>query len=448
MRALRTTMTVLGIAVVLAFGTAAYAEDSGTEDTIRMEPVEDPDAEEETDAEEGIVEITFDEALLGGEEETEEESEEDPETGNEGQLEEIRTGFDEALFDYIRENGQEKENFMVSPVSLKAALCLAAAGAEGDTLDELLQAMRFDSEEEMEAWLEAVNAAVEEFSGWYSDKDHGFAIANSIWNNSDRYGSFLEEYQEYVKEHYSAEAYDKSAAEITGAINSWCSEKTNGLIRSISDDLSRSASVLVNALYLKTAWYSSFGEFTWQDAFTDIDGNEVEKEFMSNTDDFYYYGDEDTQLVILPLEGDKQFVAVLGDQEDLDDKINQAAYQPVHVMMPKFEVESTFMGDTLISFLQEEGTAKAFTEEADFSGMCTDIQWYINDIIQKTKLNVDENGLEAAAVTAIVMTDGAALPEDEPEPVDFIANRPFTFYIYSGLYGDTPIQLFAGQYVK
>ena len=80
--------------------------------------------------------------------------------------------------------------------------------------------------------------------------------------------------------------------------------------------------------------------------------------------------------------------------------------------------------------------------------MCADIQWYINDIIQKTKLNVDENGLEAAAVTAIVMTDGAALPEDEPEPVDFIANRPFTFYIYSGLYGDTPIQLFAGQYVK
>ena len=87
--------------------------------------MEDPDAEEESDAEEGMAEITFNEALLGGEEETEDQNKEGSETGKEGQLEEIRTGFDEALFDYIRENGQEKENFMVSPVSLKAALCLA-----------------------------------------------------------------------------------------------------------------------------------------------------------------------------------------------------------------------------------------------------------------------------------------------------------------------------------
>ena len=448
MRALRTIMTVFGIAVVLASGTAAFAEDSGTEDTIRMEPVEDPDAEEESDAEEGMAEITFNEALLGGEEETEDQNKEGSETGKEGQLEEIRTGFDEALFDYIRENGQEKENFMVSPVSLKAALCLAAAGAEGDTLDELLQAMRFDSEEEMEAWFETVNAAVKEFAGWYSDKDHGFAIANSIWNNTDQYGSFLEEYKAYVKNRYDAEAYEESAAELTDAVNNWCSEKTRGLINSISDDLSASASVLVNALYLKSAWQEAFGEFTWQDSFTDIDGNEVDKEFMQKTDDCKYYADDETQLVVIPLEGDKQFVAVLGDLDDLDDKISQALFQPVYIMMPKIEIGSTFTGETLIRFLQEEGAMKAFSGEADFSGMCKETAWYIEDIIQKTKLNLDENGLEAAAVTAIVAKGAGALPTEEAEPVDFIADRPFTFYIYSGIYGDTPIRLFAGQYVR
>ena len=448
MKTMKITLAAMGAAAIVYSGNAAFAADAGEEAGITMEQV--GDVEDESEEEEGMAEVVLGEDLFGSEALTEEESEDAPGEGSEEEpeLETALKSFDQAMFEYIKENGNEKENFMISPVSLKAALCLAAAGAEGETLEELLQTMRFGSEKEMEAWFEEVNAAVEVFADTYPDEEHGFAIANSIWNNTDRYGSFLEEYQTYVKEHYGAEVYDKSAAELTEAVNSWCSEKTNGLIKSISDDLSRAASVLVNALYLKTSWYSSFGDFSWQDAFTDIDGNEVDKEFMANTDDFAYYADEETQLVILPLDGDKQFVAVLGDTEDLEEKISKADHQPVHVMMPKFEVESSFEGDTLIGFLQEEGTTKAFSGNAEFSRMCTDIEWYINDIIQKTKLNVDENGLEAAAVTAIVLTDGAALPEEEPEPVDFIANRPFTFFIYSGVYTDMPLQLFAGQYVK
>ena len=53
-----------------------------------------------------------------------------------------------------------------------------------------------------------------------------------------------------------------------------------------------------------------------------------------------------------------------------------------------------------------------------------------------------------ADVIQIARELGAALQEEQPEPVDFIANKPFTVYIYSGRYDDTPIQLFAGQYVK
>ncbi|MBP5598620.1 MAG: hypothetical protein J6Y02_24860, partial [Pseudobutyrivibrio sp.] len=60
--------------------------------------------------------------------------------------------FNDQLIAYLGENGYENENYMISPTSYKAALCLAAAGAKGQTLDELLKAMGFQSVDEMDAW--------------------------------------------------------------------------------------------------------------------------------------------------------------------------------------------------------------------------------------------------------------------------------------------------------
>ncbi len=441
MRRSRAALIAMAAVSVFAFHGIVPAEE------IRMEKVSPEEMEMDED-EEGMAEVDFSRIDLG-EDETEgpgpeEESEEEIE------VEEVKIGFDQALFDYMKDNGNEKENFMVSPLSLKAALCLAASGAEGETLDQILAAMQYESPEEMNEWFESVNSATESFARWCEDQEgHAFSVVNSVWNNTDVYGSFLEDYKVYVREHYGADAYEESRDKITDAVNSWCSEKTDGLIGKISDDLSKAASVLINALYLKSSWTAAFSEYTWQDVFTDIDGSKAVKDFMNRTEWTNYYEDSDTKLVVLELNGDKQLVVVLGDTDDIEDKIGKASGQMVCVTMPKFEVESTFSGEALIGFLEQEGMKQAFTAEADFSRMAeADAQWYINDIIQKTKLKVDENGLEAAAVTAIVLECGSAAPQEEPEIIDFTANRPFTFYIYSGLYSDAPLQLFAGQYVK
>ena len=73
---------------------------------------------------------------------------------------------------------------------------------------------------------------------------------------------------------------------------------------------------------------------------------------------------------------------------------------------------------------------------------------FVSDIIQKTYLKVEERGIEAAAVTAI-MTCGVTALEEEYKPKEFVANKPFSFYIYIDDENNNPKHLaFFGQYVK
>ena len=78
----------------------------------------------------------------------------------------------------------------------------------------------------------------------------------------------------------------------------------------------------------------------------------------------------------------------------------------------------------------------------------SDFPWFIDDIIQKTKIKTDEDGIEAAAVTAIEVKATGFMEPDQSKPKEFIADHPFSFYIYSGLWNENPEMLFYGQCVK
>lgn len=72
-----------------------------------------------------------------------------------------------------------------------------------------------------------------------------------------------------------------------------------------------------------------------------------------------------------------------------------------------------------------------------------DHEIWVDDIIQKTKIKTDEEGVEAAAVTAIMTNDTAMMPTED-EPIEFVADRPFSFYIYTTC-DDITSMLFAGM---
>ena len=373
------------------------------------------------------------------------------------------SAFDNQLVEYLKQAGRADENFTVSPLSFKAALTMVALGAEGETQAQLLEALGFRSVDEMRAWYATVLAGVDGFDAFFTEMEKEAAelaeyfpdaansqertaaywVVNSVWSNKDLPGEFRQSFLDDIAKTCYAEAYSAKAAELANAVNAWVNEKTNGLIPSILDDASDTSAVLVNALYLKTGWEDGFAKLGDRD-FTTRSGEKVQKPFMEQSSRMAYYKDEQTQLVSVPLQGGVSMVFVLGEDTGLADKLSKAEYKLVDVTVPMIDVETTLNQKELVNYLKLLGCEKMFTDSAEFGPMYTD-PLCVADIIQKAKVHTDEEGLEAAAVTAIMMEATGMLEEPET-PEIFCADQPFSFYILKD--GASPELLFWGQIVK
>ena len=357
-------------------------------------------------------------------------------------------GFDQLdarLLAFLRANGLEEKSFTVSPLSFKAALALTALGSEGETQRQILDVLGFETVEELSDWYASVLVGVANFDSriWGEDKkDTAYRVVNAIFHNSACDGEFREDYRDLVARVLAAEASSWPAEEITNAVNQWVNDQTNGMIPSIVEDVHEAAAVLVNALYLKTKWTEPYNDSDLTD-FTTVTGETVQKEFITRTEKYRYYEDDNCQMVVIPLQGGVSMALILGDGADLSGKLEAAESRKVHVTLPKFEVETSFDQKELVRFLQAAGCGRMFADGgiAEFDPMFTK-EIYVDDIIQKAKVKVDEKGLEAAAATAVVMVRATAMPNPE-EPVDFTADRPFQFVIFRE--DAAPELLFWGQ---
>ncbi|MBR3436788.1 MAG: hypothetical protein IKG97_03425 [Lachnospiraceae bacterium] len=375
------------------------------------------------------------------------------------------SSFDERLMAFLA--GRAEGNYMASPLSFRYALGLLLSGAEGETKDELLRALGVESEEEWTRQCLLFNGFVEAFKQAFQEElerfreagEEGFLpkdsiepymalrVANSVWKSEALDASFTEEYMENAVKNYAAEYRSFLPQNVVEKVNEWARIKTEGLIEKLLPEgynADALAVILMNALYYKNAWLESFlKEASAPGEFTARDGSVTEKEFMHKTESLLYYEDSETQLVVLPMKGGVNMAFVLGDSRDLASKISKATYQKVSVTIPKFDIETSFENGEFVDFLKESGVNAAFDGRADFSRMI-DTQVFVSDIIQKTRIKIDEEGVEAAAVTAIIMTKGMFTPE---KPVEFTADRPFSFAVYAAP-GEQMLTLFAGEIVE
>jgi len=375
----------------------------------------------------------------------------------------VNMDFNNSIIEFIENYGFQDKNYMISPTSFRAALALAVSGADNDTKSELLKVMGFNDMDELNSWYKSVTASIDSYDEWlknagkqyeenreyYGDEaeapDGAFDLQNSIWRNTKSSGELSKEYIKYVEENFGAKADNVSADKITEKVNSWINKNTNGLIPSISNDLSYTDLILVNTLYLRTAWENEFYDYATREGnFQTLAGNIVKKDFMKQQERFRYYEDEKGKFVVLPMKGGINAVFILGEVDDVIKKIPASSYEEVAVCLPKFETETELSDNQLLDFCKAHGATKAFSPDADFSVMSHEMSLMITDIIQKTKIKVDEKGIEAAAATAILMLEGCA-PEKH-EIKEFIADRPFRYMLLT----DTaePELLFYGQIVE
>ena len=375
--------------------------------------------------------------------------------------------FDERFLAFI--SAHTEGNYMTSPLSFRYALGLLLAGAKGETKAELLNAFGVKSEEEWIEYCLDFNGFVESFAadlereirevrnakkeGWIPKEEaepfRALRVANSVWKAERITEDFKEAYKKSVEENYAAEYRSFTPANAVEKINEWADIKTEHMIPKLLPEdypTEMMAAVQMNALYWKDSWLNSFPELWTQERdFHTRKGQTTRKEFMTTKDDFAYYEDAATKLVILPMQGGVYMAFVLGSTEGLAEKISAASYENVTVTIPKMDLETEFSSGELVDFLKEYGVSLAFDDQkADFTGML-DRQLYVSDIIQKTRIKLDEEGVEAAAVTAIMVEQSAYIMSKEPKT--FTADEPFSFYIYTTC-NDTTAIMFAGEIVE
>lgn len=385
--------------------------------------------------------------------------------------------FDDALIVYLRDSAKyTNENFAISPLSLKLAMGMVAEGAAGDTKSEILNAFGVSSTDYFRNKITKWNAFEDSLEErreenkkakyeWEITQVGAFDVSNSWWINKEKKGEIVPAYKEVLTSVYDASISKEASKDLEPKINAWVNEKTNGLIPSVVGESVKDAqSVLVNTLYLKSSWFDEFfrEENSKEAKFKTKTGDVVPKIFMNAQDDFLFYEDNYTKLLGVNTSDNHMVVYALGDISNIEDKISKMKSEEVIVSIPKMNVESTFDGGFIPSFMQSLGIKLAFKDGlADFSNMISDNGLYIGDIIHKTKVLTDEKGIEAAAVTAVIMMENSAFIEP-PKPKEFIADKPFSFYVYNCIdtdykdvdgefkmvFNDGADLLFFGQYVK
>lgn len=364
-----------------------------------------------------------------------------------GELDTLVEGNSEFAFDLYRQLSDESGNLFYSPYSVSLALAMTYAGARGETEERIVRALHFDLPQGQlhPAFNQLDQELASRGEGAQGKDDGGFRlnIVNAIWGQKGY--SFLANYLDTLARNYGAGLrvvdFANAPEQSRELINDWVEEQTEDRIQDLIpqgaiDTLTRL--VLTNAIYFNAAWASQFEEdLTSPGIFHLRDGSEVEVPMMHQTDSFRYAKNANFEAVELPYDGHELSMVILmppvGQFEAFEDSLGSGTVAEaidrlqtgqVALTMPKFRVESSF---NLNDALSEMGMGVAFEPgAADFSGMDGTRNLYITDVVHKAFVDVDEEGTEAAAATAVIV----GLTSAPGEPVQVTIDRPFIFLIH------------------
>ena len=348
------------------------------------------------------------------------------------------------LFDRVA--GQE--NVFVSPLSLSMALAMAASGAEGETYDQMVATLGLGGMDR-----KALYEYYEKLTGTLESADTSVAMetANSIWVHEGF--PVKPSFENGARKHFGAEIGNVDFNQPTAArrINSWCCDKTHGKICHVVERTAGWKMALVNAVYFKAPWMDAFKR-TENGTFNGLGGDPSKARFLLRKGHMLYAEDKDFQMVELPYGERGRFVldvilpkadftkAPVMDQARFDALTASIDGNLVEFKMPEFKMESSL---NLADILAEMGMPRALNPAAQFGGI-SDIPLMIDNIIQKTYIDLNKDGTEAAAVTVISIRATGMAPV-QVKYIPFIADRPFLFVIRERVSGAI---LFIGQKVK
>lgn len=353
-----------------------------------------------------------------------------------------------AMYGLLRE---QAGNLFFSPFSVRTALCMTLAGAGGETAAQMREALCVSSSGEN--LHVAFAETVEQFNA-ACDGRYEMVMANSLWGQDD--APLQPGFLDLMARHYGGGMNlvdfrcGTEAARV--AMNQWVEHKTRQRIRELIPSGALSADtrlVLVNAVYFKGMWVLQFlRAATRVGPFHLEDGGKVQVPLMHLHEKVRYLQTAGFQAVELVYRGDNlSMLVLLPDRKDglgnleetlsaqmLDDCMARMGVREVKLYLPRFKVTwgTVNMRDHLTSL----GMPLAFTRsQADFSGINgheppDEESLFLSAVFHKAFVEVNEEGTEAAASTAVDMGPVAAPRRSKPPPVPiFRADHPFLFAI-------------------
>jgi serpin B len=345
-------------------------------------------------------------------------------------------------------------NLFFSPYSISTAFAMTYAGARGDTAAQMAKTLHVTLDQQKLPAALAELAARLKGEG----KKRGFqlTVANALW--AQKGAGFLPEFLELNRTFYGAGLQEvdfvRATEDARKTINDWTEKQTQGKIKDLlspSNVDSDTRLVLTNAVYFKAAWETPFNkQFTRVQPFRVTPKRTVKVPMMTHTLVVRYLEDDQLQAVELPYKGNEVSMVILLPRKadglaELEDQLTHANLgkwlsamrrQMVWVNLPRFQVTGAF---NLKQVLSDMGMPLAFTARAaDFSGMDSARQFFLQAAVHKTFVRVTEEGTEAAGATAVMGGFGGV-----PKP--FRADHPFLFLVRDDRSGSV---LFLGRLVE
>ena len=327
----------------------------------------------------------------------------------------------------------KEKNYLISPYNIEIALNMLREGALGNTKIELDKVLG--------------NRKINDIK--VSSK---LNIANAVFIKDEYKNDVKKDFINTLREKYQSEVlYDKF--ETPTVINNWVKEKTNDMIPKLLDEINKDYVIgLASALALDVEWESPFKCInTKEEDFTKIDNKKMKVEMMHQTYEHAakYFKNDDLEGIILPYKTDNEkvnleFVAILPKtnpndyinnltQDKLDSmftNIKEASSNlHIHLSLPRFTYD--YEVEDFIEVLKQMGIKEAFDENlANFKKMIEIKEnVYVGEAIHKTKIELNEKGTKAAAVTYFGMFKSTGLPSQDFEEIDISFNKPFVYMI-------------------
>ena len=388
-------------------------------------------------------------------------------SASDAEVDELVDGNSAFALDLYRTLSSQDGNLFYSPYSISIALGMTYAGARGETEQQMSDTLHFDlPQDALHPAFNTLSLDLDSRGGDKEDNDPSafrLNVANALWGQQGY--QFLDEFTTVVGENYGAAVrptdFVEQPEESRVRINDWVADETEDLITEIIPprkfEESPPALVLTNAIYFNGAWSRKFKAMRKPTDFHRLDGEAVAVPMMNSSGKRRYAKGDGYQAVelsykfssmsmtiLLPDSGTFQEFESLLDDELVTQVTEVLESRQVDLTMPKFKFESKF---DVVDMLKSMGMTNAFDiKSADFSGMdgksCMDGGpecLYLSNVYHKAFVDVDEEGTEAAAATAVVVMPSSAPPGP---PVELIVDRPFIFLIQDNRTGTV---LFVGR---